>query len=382
MILTADFLREPGLVAVLDALEGGGHRAFPVGGCVRNAALGVPVADVDVATDARPDRVTALAMGAGLKAIPTGAEHGTITVVAHGTAYEVTTFRRDVETDGRRAVVAFSERIEEDAARRDFTMNALYCTRDGEVIDPTGQGLADLAERRLRFVGRAEDRIAEDYLRILRFFRFFAIYGRAADAEALAACHAGAPGLALISRERIGAEMRKLLAPPDPAPSVALMSDVLEAVLPGADGATLPALIAAERDAGVAPDWPRRLAALGGDDPTAPLRLSRQEAKGMAARRAALADATALEAVAYHNGEAIARDVALIRTARGEALPPDWPVRIARAATAPLPVAAADLPELSGPSLGQALKTAEAAWIASGFTAAPAALIAAAKDAS
>ena len=161
----------PGLQQVLAALVP--HPALIVGGAVRNALLGEPVEDMDIATALRPERVLELAAAAGLKVVPTGIEHGTVTVVAAGEGFEVTTFRRDVETDGRRAVVEFSDRLEEDAARRDFTMNALYAGADGAVIDPVG-GLDDLAARRLRFVGDPDQRIAEDYLRILRFFRFHA----------------------------------------------------------------------------------------------------------------------------------------------------------------------------------------------------------------
>ena len=148
--------------AVLAMLEAGGHQALIVGGCVRNALLAQPVADVDIATDAVPERVMDLARAAGLKPVPTGVEHGTVTVVAEGVGHEVTTFRRDVETFGRHAVVAFSRHVEDDAARRDFTMNALYARADGTVIDPLGEGIADLKARRVRFVGRPEDRIRED----------------------------------------------------------------------------------------------------------------------------------------------------------------------------------------------------------------------------
>lgn len=378
--LPAHILRDPALQAVLDMLEGAGHRALLVGGAVRNALLGQPVEDIDIATDARPERVADLARDAGLKPVPTGIEHGTITVVSGGHGFEVTTFRRDVETDGRRAVVAFSDDIGEDARRRDFTMNALYATRDGAVLDPVG-GLPDLAARRLRFVGRPEQRIREDYLRILRFFRFLAWYGRDADADALDACAALAPGLARIAHERIGAEFRKLLAAPDPAPSVALMQDagILARVLPGADARTLPALIAAERDAGAAPDWPRRLAALGADDPQAALRLSRDDARRQAALSTALASDWSLDEAGYRLGLPAARDHALIRKARGTPLPADWPDRLERAALARLPIAAADLmAQLQGPALGRGLKAAEAMWIDSGFTLPAPALIEAA----
>lgn len=210
---------------------------------MRDALVGRTPADIDVATDARPPEVMALAAAAGLKVVPTGVEHGTVTVVCRGDPIEVTTFRRDVETDGRRAVVAFSDDIAEDAARRDFTMNALYARPDGTVVDPLG-GLPDLLARRIRFVGDPAERIAEDALRILRFFRFnawFAAPGAAPDAAGLAACAAGAGLVARLSAERVAAEIARLLGAPDPAPAAVAMAaaGVLERVLPGADPAGL-----------------------------------------------------------------------------------------------------------------------------------------------
>ncbi|WP_374189447.1 CCA tRNA nucleotidyltransferase, partial [Paracoccus thiocyanatus] len=213
--LSAPFLDDPALKRVLAALAAQGAQALVVGGAVRNALLGEPASDVDISTSARPQDTVRLAQAAGLRSVPTGIEHGTVTVIADGRGFEVTSFRRDVETDGRRAVVAYSDRIEDDAQRRDFTMNALYATASGEVLDPVG-GLPDLAARRLRFVGDPRARIAEDYLRILRFFRLLAWYGREADLHALAACRELRQGLAGISRERIGHEMRKLLDAPRP----------------------------------------------------------------------------------------------------------------------------------------------------------------------
>jgi poly(A) polymerase len=204
MKVSGDWLTQAGTQSLCAALEGAGYRALFVGGCVRNALLGEPVADVDIATGATPENVTNIAESAGFKVVPTGFDHGTVTVIASGKPHEVTTFRRDVETDGRRAVVAFSTDITEDAARRDFTMNALYADRHGTVIDPL-HGLADLQARHVRFVGDAETRIREDYLRILRFFRFHAAYGDAAeglDPEGLAACAAFSAGLETISKER------------------------------------------------------------------------------------------------------------------------------------------------------------------------------------
>ncbi len=166
----APWLTAPGARAVCAAVAAGGHRVLFVGGCVRNAMLGAPVSDVDMATSAIPEEVIELATAAGLKPVPTGVAHGTVTVVADGTGYEVTTFRRDVQTDGRRAVVAFSSDIMEDARRRDFTMNALYADADGMVIDPLGGGLADLRARRVRFIEDAQQRIREDYLRASAVF--------------------------------------------------------------------------------------------------------------------------------------------------------------------------------------------------------------------
>ena len=212
------WLDAPETQGVMAVLAGGGHRALAVGGCVRNALIGVPVADVDLATDALPERVAALAEAAGMKAVPTGIAHGTITVVSRGVPHEVTTFRRDVETDGRHAVVAYTGEVAEDAARRDFTMNALYAEADGRLVDPLG-GLPDLIARHLRFVGDAEARIREDHLRILRFFRFHAWYGRGPlDTEGLAACARLAEGVERLSGERVGSEMKRLLAAPDPGP--------------------------------------------------------------------------------------------------------------------------------------------------------------------
>ncbi|SMO82724.1 CCA tRNA nucleotidyltransferase [Paracoccus laeviglucosivorans] len=369
--IDAPFLADPGLRRVLSALTGDGHQALVVGGAVRNALMGAPVSDTDIATSAHPDRVIELTEAAGLRAVPTGIEHGTITVVADGKGYEVTTLRRDVETDGRRAVVAFSDDIAEDAQRRDFTMNALYCGLDGVVLDPVG-GLPDLAARRLRFVGEPRERIAEDYLRILRFFRFHAWYGAPgqADPDALAACADAADGLALISRERVGAEMRKLLTAPDPSEALALMdkAGVLALALPGADIADFPALIEAEQDFGhgALPGWPRRLAVLGASDVAHDLRLSRDEAR----MQDQIAQATRLAApeAAYRFGRAIAAQSVLVRAARGDVPPFGWCHAVAHAADAKFPLSAQDLMDrLSGPALGQALRRAEDAFIASGF---------------
>jgi poly(A) polymerase len=207
------WLSSPATQAVFDGLEKGGFMARAVGGIVRNSLLGLPATDIDVATTALPDDTLRLAAAAGLKTIPTGLAHGTVTVISQGIAYEVTTLRRDITTDGRHAEVAYTADWAADAARRDFTINALYCDRNGVLFDPLG-GIADLAPVRIRFIGDARRRIEEDYLRILRFFRFTAIYTSdgALDPEGLAACVQNRCGLARISGERIAVELLKLLA--------------------------------------------------------------------------------------------------------------------------------------------------------------------------
>lgn len=358
----------------MDAVAGGGHAIFYVGGCVRNALLGAPVSDVDMATDARPEQVVALTQAAGLRALPTGIEHGTITVVSDGVAYEVTTFRRDVATDGRRAVVAFSTDISDDARRRDFTMNALYADRDGTVIDPLG-GLADLRARRVRFIEDADRRIREDYLRTLRYFRFHGWYGATEDGldpEALAAIAANLDGLETLSAERVGGEMAKLLSAPDPATALGAMAQtgVLGVLLPGSDPRLTCLMIHSEQHLGLAPDWLGRLVSLGGADVPERLRLSRADQKTYALIHDTAFDTKPLLETAFDHGATPAIQADLIRHALSERLPDAATLDALRAAARQvLPVTAHDLmPALSGPALGARLAQLKAAWIASGFT--------------
>ncbi|MCW3477586.1 CCA tRNA nucleotidyltransferase [Limobrevibacterium gyesilva] len=288
-IAPPDFVADPAVHAVLAALP----RARLVGGCVRDALAGRAVADIDLATPDPPDAVTRALTGAGLRAVPTGLDHGTVTAVSGHRGFEVTTLRRDVATDGRHAVVAYTDDWREDAARRDFTINALSMTADGAVYDYFG-GIADLRAGRVRFVGDAATRIAEDYLRILRFFRFHARFGTGApDPQALAAIDGAVPGLARLSAERVWSELKRILAAPDPVASVALMRrlGVLDAALPeGADPERLARLVATG-----APDDPLlRLAALLSGDALAVaerLRLSSAERDRLVALRAGPAPA-------------------------------------------------------------------------------------------
>ena len=380
MKVSGDWVGHAGTQALCAALATAGYQALFVGGCVRNALLGVPVADIDIATDALPETVSDIAERAGFRVIPTGIEHGTVTVLAQGELHEVTTFRRDIETDGRRAVVAFSTAVEEDAARRDFTMNALYAAADGTVLDPLG-GLPDLLARRVRFVGEAEARIREDYLRILRFFRFHAVYGdpeAGIDAEGLAACAANADGLDGLSRERIGAELRKLLSARDPAPTVATMAQagILARVLPGSDARALAPLVHLEAD--LPPRWQRRLAILGGKAPSEDLRLSRADSGSNEAVRAEIGSTLTPAALGWKLGLELAQDVILCRAALLEMpLPANWQHDMARGVTSALPVTAADLmPALQGAALGGRLREIEARWLASDLTLDKAALLA------
>lgn len=246
------------------------HDAYLVGGCVRDAVIGMPVSDIDIATDATPNEVEALFGETRVALHATGVDHGTWTVVDRGNSYEITTFRKDVATDGRRATVAFSDNIFEDAQRRDFTMNALYMDYQGVVLDPTGEGLRDLQVRKLRFVGDAQERCKEDYLRILRLFRFHAKYGKGPmDADAFWAATVCAQGMEQVSGERIWAELKKLLSTHDPCDALVEMerAGVLQRILPqhGTTG-NVADVVAVERLASMAPGWERRYVALMGYD--------------------------------------------------------------------------------------------------------------------
>ncbi|AHD11266.1 CCA tRNA nucleotidyltransferase [Phaeobacter gallaeciensis] len=369
--IQAKWLEDPAVQHVCDVLTKGGAEVYFVGGCVRNALLGVPVSDLDLSTNVPPQRVMALAEEAGIKAIPTGIDHGTVTLVYRGTPYEITTFRRDVVTDGRRAVVAFSDRIEEDAARRDFTMNALYARPDGGLVDPLN-GLPDLRARLVRFIGSSAQRIREDYLRSLRYFRFHSWYGNpdaGFDPDALSAIAENLDGIGSLSRERVGSEVLKLLAAPDPAPAIAVMRQVglLSLILPGSDDRALGPLVHLEGGRLAEPLC--RLAALGGDAPWEALRLSKAQAADVRLLRAAAEGTDGPAELAYHHGANTARNVMLLRSALLEMpITPDLEAEITKGAGAVFPLSAKDLmPDLQGAALGAALKSLQKDWIKSGF---------------
>lgn len=387
----APWLASAGVRAVIEALARGGHEARVVGGAVRNALMGQPVKDVDIATTAEPPEVIRLAEAAGLTAVPTGVSHGTVTVVANHQPIEVTTLRRDIETFGRHARVTFTTDWAEDARRRDFTINALYCDRGGTVHDPLG-GYPDLADRRVRFIGDAGDRIREDYLRILRFFRFTAEYAAGPpDATGLDASIALAAGLAQLSAERIRAELLRLLAARRAVEIVAVMNDagLIERLIgrPG-DVAPFARLAAIEAALGRDPDPLLALAALAGSGPGRSLngldqrlRLSNAEAERL--QRLALPDPAfhpdkperAARAFLYRFGVEAFRDGVLMAWARSEA-PADsaaWRERFTLPIrwTAPtLPVRGSDLLDrglAEGPAIGRVMRAFEDWWIAEDF---------------
>jgi poly(A) polymerase len=375
----AAWMSEPAVQQVMNALTEDGGSARFVGGAVRDWLVGRPVSDIDIATTLAPDAVTLRLQAHDIRAIPTGLAHGTVTAVCGGKPFEITTLRRDVETDGRHATIAYTDDWAADAARRDFTMNALYAEPDGSIFDPTG-GLADLDAGRVRFVGDAATRIREDYLRLLRFFRFHAHYGIGApDRAGLVAAQALAPNLARLSAERVWIEMKKLLAAADPAPTVRVMAQhgiLAPALTENCDSERLRHLVEFEPSyPSQAPRDPlRRLAALLPRDLDIAAfaerwRLSREESDRLAAIRHAADHAVPALARPWpllrrHGAETVA-DGALVAAARGD-----------HAALTLLPVAAfwtnpefpvrgADLLALGyepGPALGEALAEIEHWW--------------------
>ncbi len=408
----AAWLEDADLQRLLAALSADGEEARVAGGAVRNALMGQPVADIDIATTNLPDETIARAQAAGFKTVPTGKDHGTITVVAHHQPFEVTTLRDDVETDGRHAKVAFGKDWKRDAERRDFTFNALYAQADGQVIDLVG-GLKDLEERRVRFIGDAEARIREDYLRILRFSRFFATYGHGRpDAEGLKACAKLKGGMSRLSAERVWAEIRRLLGASDPSRALLWMrtTSVLSTILPetekwGID--TIHPLITSEADLGWQPDPLLRLVAMVPPDAARlqamgdRLRLSKADAARIVSWAQAPGiepdmDERVLAKLLYRHGrDGIEDRLKLsLATARGKAVAETSELYRAGGFSRllglagkwekpQLPIRGADLIEAGskqGPELGAVLAQLEDEWVESNFALDRAALLARADE--
>ena len=368
----ADWTTRADLAALVAALDPAGEGLVRyVGGAVRDTLMSLAVKDIDMATPLRPEAVIARLAAAGIRSVPTGLAHGTVTALIEGGPIEITTLRRDVSTDGRHATVAFSTHWEEDAARRDFTINALYADPATLAVYDYFGGLDDLQARRLRFIGDAEARIREDYLRILRYFRFQARFGSLpADTAAEAACSALAPGMKGLSRERIASELMALLALPDPAQTVTRMAQlgVLREILPEAAPAALAPLIAAEQAQGHAPEALRRFAALLPADPAtaelvgARLRFSIAQRKHLTSVAARSTPEGSARALAYRVGRPAAIDRLLLTGASSAPLDhwdiPKFPLKggaiVARGVKA-------------GPDVARILHVIEARWLAEGF---------------
>jgi poly(A) polymerase len=381
----ADWLSAPAVQAVFALLESEGEEARVVGGAVRNALMGLAVTDVDFATTATPDRVMALAGAAGVKAVPTGYEHGTVTLVAAGRGFEVTTLREDIETDGRRAVVRFGRDWTADARRRDFSVNALSVDSAGRVHDPVG-GHSDILARRIRFIGDADTRIAEDRLRILRLFRFQAAYGAGEiDRDGLSAAIRARNGIRDLSAERIGQEMRKLVVAPRAAETAALMQE--SGILPIALGgvgylAQFARLADFETENGIGAATAARIGTLACRVEEDALRIGERLRLSNAERNRILAmlaagrslspppDARGARRALYaHGAEAYRDGVAhAFAWAGGDAarwrdlvaLPERW--------TAPkFPIGGRDIEGIRGPAVGEILRALEAWWIENDF---------------
>jgi poly(A) polymerase len=375
------WLTDPATQAVIAALhaKGGPGCVRFVGGCVRNAVIGEPVSDIDLATTLQPEVIVAALKAAGLKAVPTGIDHGTITAISGRKPFEITTLRRDVSTDGRRAVVAFTDDWAEDAARRDFRLNALYAEPDGRIVDPTGQGVDDALSGRIIFVGDARPRIREDYLRILRFFRFLAWYGRGEpDSQGLEACADLVEGVDQLSAERVSKELLKLLAAPRPVAAVRLMhqAGVLQRIVLDPDLDLFQAMVS------LTDDEVLRLSALAPADPAGADRLAvrLRLSNGQKARLieavtdgpsvSPAMDERAARVALYRLGRRAFED----RLLRATALEGGSPLRLLGLAQswkqAAMPVGGRDLAAAgvaAGPDMGRILTAFEDSWIADDF---------------
>ncbi len=388
--ITADWLTDAPVKRVMECFADAGFPAYFVGGCVRNALLDLPVTDIDIATPATPDEVMELGRASDIKTLPTGIKHGTVSWILDGILdrqiFQITTYRRDIKTDGRHAQVAFSDCMKTDAARRDFTMNALYADAAGTVFDPIS-GLDDLRRGRVRFIGDAGLRIAEDGLRILRFFRMSALYGADGgdklDAAGLAACGTHGAALARLSQERISTEFRLLLSAPNPAAAIMAMEDagLLTRIITGCRADFITRFIDLETAVGARVNWIFRLAILGGQgvaEGESCLRLSNVEKKSytgvlMAGKALDSGDSgIKSSALGYYHGAEIARAAVMHRAVQlGQNLDKAVLEQIdfGAAQQNKYPIKAADLMAFAeGRELGDLLKKGERIWVQSNFT--------------
>ena len=368
------WLRNPSAQKLSKLYKNFGYQVLFVGGCVRNTILKMPVTDIDLATDAQPEEIIKIAKENNIRFVPTGLAHGTITLIIDNKNYQITTFRTDFDHDGRYAKVEFTESLLLDASRRDLTINALYCNHVGEVIDPLN-GLDDIKKQKIKFIGNPNERIKEDNLRILRFFRFQAIYGNKnleIDSIALEACHNHKSKLAALSKERITSELRKILSAPNPLEVIIKMNEtgVLNELFQKVSIDSLGAYLKTEEKFKININWLGRLLSLQVTQEEESLKLTRCEFKFLKQTKSAIENQIHVLEFSYYNGVENGKIYSILQNFRHNIiLSKNLLNQINSLATKKFPITAKDLmPEISGKKLGEALRSLEDRWIKSNFT--------------
>ena len=368
------WLRNPSAQKLSKLYKSFGYQVLFVGGCVRNTILKMPVTDIDLATDAQPEEIIKIAKKNNIRFVPTGLAHGTITLIIDNKNYQITTFRTDFDHDGRYAKVEFTESLLLDASRRDLTINALYCNHVGEVIDPLN-GLDDIKKQKIKFIGNPNERIKEDNLRILRFFRFQAIYGNKnleIDSIALEACHNHKSKLAALSKERITSELRKILSAPNPLEVIIKMNEtgVLNELFQNVSIDSLEAYLKTEEKFKININWLGRLLSLQVTQEKESLKLTRCEFKFLKQTKSAIENQIHVLEFSYYNGVENGKIYSILQNFRHNIiLSKNLLNQINSLATKKFPITAKDLmPEIRGKKLGEALRSLEDRWIKSNFT--------------
>ena len=368
------WLRNPSAQKLSKLYKSFGYQVLFVGGCVRNTILKIPVTDIDLATDAQPEEIIKIAKENNIRFVPTGLAHGTITLIIDNKNYQITTFRTDFDHDGRYAKVEFTESLLLDASRRDLTINALYCNHVGEVIDPLN-GLDDIKKQKIKFIGNPNERIKEDNLRILRFFRFQAIYGNKnleIDSIALEACHNHKSKLAALSKERITSELRKILSAPNPLEVIIKMNEtgVLNELFQNVSIDSLEAYLKTEEKFKININWLGRLLSLQVTQEEESLKLTRCEFKFLKQTKSAIENQIHVLEFSYYNGVENGKIYSILQNFRHNIiLSKNLLNQINSLATKKFPITAKDLmPEIRGKKLGEALRSLEDQWIKSNFT--------------
>ena len=368
------WLRNPSAQKLSKLYKSFGYQVLFVGGCVRNTILKMPVTDIDLATDAQPEEIIKIAKENNIRFVPTGLAHGTITLIIDNKNYQITTFRTDFDHDGRYAKVEFTESLLLDASRRDLTINALYCNHVGEVIDPLN-GLDDIKKQKIKFIGNPNERIKEDNLRILRFFRFQAIYGNKnleIDSIALEACHNHKSKLAALSKERITSELRKILSAPNPLEVIIKMNEtgVLNELFQNVSIDSLEAYLKTEEKFKININWLGRFLSLQVTQEEESLKLTRCEFKFLKQTKSAIENQIHVLEFSYYNGVENGKIYSILQNFRHNIiLSKNLLNQINSLATKKFPITAKDLmPEIRGKKLGEALRSLEDRWIKSNFT--------------